>query len=122
MQMQRRKRSRAQLPVAALALAILLTVGACGRDVPDADVTRRVSQNLERSPDLAAYDLDVATENGHVTLSGRVAEEAQRSEAERIARATPDVEDVVNRIQTGGALPETAPPAVGAPPPATQPE
>jgi hypothetical protein len=115
--LQRRRRHEVQFPAAALALAIVLASGACGRDVPDAEVTTRVSQSLDRAPDLAAYEIDVATENGEVTLSGRVAQDEQRNQAEQIARATPGVEDVVNRIRTGEALPGTTPPAVGAPPP-----
>jgi hypothetical protein len=98
----------------------LVLSSACEPGPSDSTISREVTENLERDQDLAPYDVEVTTEDGRVTLSGRVPQEMQRSEAERIARATPGVEDVVNRIQA--SHPPMTPPAVGAPPPSTGPE
>jgi hyperosmotically inducible periplasmic protein len=82
-----------------------LTVGmAAGAEPLDDDaVTARVKAKLAASAEMTPLHLDVATEKGVVTLSGRVASDAQKTEAERIARATQGVVGVRNLLEVGGS-------------------
>ena len=99
---------------------ILLAVGAIlgadsaalaqnvARDIPkdaaeitppdNATLTASVKDKLLRSPDAPALQIDVKADDGVVTLSGLVAAEVERVSAEAIARTTPGVKDVKNRI------------------------
>jgi hypothetical protein len=109
-----------------VAAALLFGAAACNDRVgsaSDADVTREVMSRLETDQDLAAYDVAVSTENGVVTLTGRVALPEQRDEAERLARDVDGVGTVVNRLviiapgDVGAPGPGLPP---GAPPPADE--
>jgi hypothetical protein len=102
---------------AAAALALGVAASGCGTDdVSDATISESVSKRLDAEPTLAASDIRVETENGMVTIDGRVAGQEQRDEAERIARGTAGVKAVANLIEVGGS---TSPPPVGAPPAGT---
>jgi osmotically-inducible protein OsmY len=99
---------------AATALALGVAATGCGNErVSDATISESVSKRLDAEPTLAASDIRVATENGMVTIDGRVAGQDQRDEAERIARSTAGVKSVANLIEIGGSV---SPPPVGAPP------
>jgi osmotically-inducible protein OsmY len=101
---------------AATALALGVAALGCGSEgdgVSDATISESVSKRLDAEPTLAAADIRVETENGMVTIDGRVGGQAQRDEAERIARGTAGVKSVANLIEVGGPA---SPPAVGAPP------
>ena len=85
-------------------------IGPIARDVlSDADVTARVKARLIGDPEVAALHIDVDTLDGRVTLNGRVASAEQKAEAEKLARGTEGVTDVVNLIVVGNE-PATAPP------------
>jgi osmotically-inducible protein OsmY len=73
---------------------------ACGEQTPltDATLTQEVVNRLEADRELGPYDLGVATDAGVVTLSGRVGDEDQREEAERLARDVVGVAEVVNEL------------------------
>ena len=104
---------------AATALALGVAGTGCGNErVSDATISESVSKRLDEEPKLAAADIRVETENGMVTIDGRVAGAEQRDEAERIARSTAGVKAVANLIEVGGSMspPPTSPPPVGAPP------
>jgi hyperosmotically inducible periplasmic protein len=64
----------------------------------DAATTRKVKTAVGLSKRLAGFDIDVNTNNGSVTLSGRVPSEDAKSLAGEIARDTPGVTDVKNEI------------------------
>jgi hyperosmotically inducible protein len=64
----------------------------------DAATTRKVKTALGLSKRLAGFDIDASTNNGSVTLSGRVPSEDAKSLAGEIARDTPGVTDVKNDI------------------------
>ena len=99
---------------AATALALGVAATGCGNArVSDATISESVSKRLDEAPKLAAADIRVETENGMVTIDGRVAGQEQRDEAERIARSTAGVKAVANLIEVGGSM---SPPPVGAPP------
>jgi len=88
-------------------------VGPVAREVlNDAGITARVKAKLIADPEVAAVRIDVDTVNGRVTLNGKVSTEDQKAEAEKLARHTDGVVDVVNLIQVGPASP---------PPPAPKP-
>jgi osmotically-inducible protein OsmY len=107
---------------AATALALGVATSGCGSSerVSDATISESVSKKLSAEPTLSTSNINVETENGMVTIDGRVAAEEQRAEAERIARSTAGVKSVANLIEVAGAM-ETPP--VGSPPPgATMPD
>jgi len=61
-----------------------------------------VKNKLAADPTTSAAKIDVDTSNGVVTLSGKVPTTAEKSEAERIARNTQGVRQVVNNISAEG--------------------
>jgi hyperosmotically inducible periplasmic protein len=69
----------------------------------DATITAKVKANLIADPEVRALDIDVDTVDGRVTLQGKVASENLRAEAEKLARITPGVRQVLNLIQVGGS-------------------
>jgi hyperosmotically inducible protein len=97
----------------ALALAALLATGlaagtaACSTTVSareqlsDAEITTRVKSKLTADPEVAAHNIDVDTNEGVVTLSGRVSDVGQKREAEKLARATDGVRSVINNLLVG---------------------
>jgi osmotically-inducible protein OsmY len=77
------------------------TLSEAGKELHDAKVSASVKTALGLNRGLRPYSIDVATENGVVTLAGRVNTEEERRSAESVAAAVPDVKQVVNRIQAG---------------------
>jgi hyperosmotically inducible protein len=67
---------------------------------PDGDlgITARVNNRLIADPDIRATDVDVDTYDGVVTLSGLVATDHARQEAELVARQTKGVRAVRNEL------------------------
>ena len=88
-------------------LILLLGLAACsstqtvGEEVTDAWITSKVTGKLTADPEVNPFEIDVDTQNGVVRLSGSVETEAQRNEAEELARGTEGVERVINDIQLG---------------------
>lgn len=69
----------------------------------DATISAKVKANLIADPEVRALDIDVDTVDGRVTLQGKVANENQKAEAEKLARITPGVRQVLNLLQVGGS-------------------
>ena len=102
---------------ARLALAALLATGGaagtagCSTTVParvqleDAEITAKVKSKLTADPEVAAHNIDVDTNEGVVTLSGRVASLDQKQEAEKLARKTDGVVRVINNLRVGDETP-----------------
>lgn len=67
----------------------------------DAEVTARVKTKLTTDPEINPFRIDVDTLDGKVTLSGMVASERQREEAQRLAEGTEGVVEVVNNLEVG---------------------
>lgn len=85
----------------------------------DAALTAKVKARLAADPEVAAYRIDVDTLEGVVTLSGRVRSAEEAAEAEKLARHTPGVQEVVNRLAAGNEpIPGTAAAPVAARSPA----
>jgi osmotically-inducible protein OsmY len=96
------------LALAAL-LATGLTAGTTGcsstvsarQQLTDVEITAMVKSKLTADPEVAAHNIDVDTNEGVVTLSGRVADVDQKREAEKLARNTDGVRSVINNLLVG---------------------
>ena len=88
-------------------LAILLALGACsstktpGAQVDDAAITAAVKAKLAADGDINPFNIDVDTNEGVVTLQGRVEKEEARTKAEQLARETDGVRRVINLVKVG---------------------
>jgi hyperosmotically inducible protein len=67
----------------------------------DSFITTKIKSKLTVSGDVNPFNIDVDTQNGVVTLSGRVAKPEAKAEAERLARETEGVKEVRNNITVG---------------------
>lgn len=85
---------------AAVLAAAIMTV-ACAQT--DAGITTNVKTKLAADDTVKAYQVDVDTRNGVVTLSGTVENTAVKEQAINIARGTDGVRDVIDQIRVGEA-------------------
>ncbi|HEY8461432.1 MAG TPA: BON domain-containing protein [Blastocatellia bacterium] len=94
--------------IAVLAALVISVAGCESRTATDAAVTTAVKNRLATDPATSGARINVDTANGVVTLSGSVSTAAEKAEAERIARNTQGVTQVVNNInvEPGAATPE----------------
>lgn len=69
-----------------------------GQTVEDASITAKVKAALLASSDVQGSVISVRTEQGHVTLRGKVLDEKQIDRAVQIARAVTGVKDVDNQL------------------------
>jgi osmotically-inducible protein OsmY len=96
-----------RLSVVCFALVLALTLGACsstkttGAQVDDAAITAKVKAKLAADGDVNPFNIDVDSNEGVVTLQGRVAKEEARTKAEQHARDTEGVTRVINLIKVG---------------------
>lgn len=96
-----------RVPVVCFALMLALALGACsstksaGTQVDDAAITAKVKAKLAADGDVNPFNIDVDTNEGVVTLQGRVAKEEARTKAEQHARDTEGVRRVINLIKVG---------------------
>jgi osmotically-inducible protein OsmY len=86
--------------------ALLLALG-CSTSRPidtqasDALISSKVKSKLAADPQTSALEIDVDTLDGEVTLRGMVGTDAEREDAERLARNTDGVRDVDNQLEIG---------------------
>ena len=78
------------------AAGLVVTV-ACAQT--DAGITTSVKSKLAADDTVKAYQIDVDTREGVVTLSGNVENMAAKEQAVRIARETSGVRDVVDQVR-----------------------
>lgn len=80
-----------------------ITIGdpTVGDVLDDKMITASIKTKLAASGDLNPFNIDVDTNQGVVTLSGRVKDSAARQTAEQIARDQSGVKQVQNRISVG---------------------
>jgi hyperosmotically inducible protein len=88
----------------AAAAGLVFTV-ACAQT--DAGITTNVKTKLAADDTVKAYEIDVDTRNGVVTLSGGVESAPVKERAVQIARGTDGVRDVVDQIRIGEAAATT---------------
>jgi osmotically-inducible protein OsmY len=74
-----------------------------GHELRDARVSASVRAALSLNRSLRTSSIEVGTEDGIVTLDGRVDGEEERARAEALATAVPGVTRVVNQIQVSAA-------------------
>ena len=102
-----KSKSLAALAFTGLAFCAVPFVESCrttqpaGEQMHDTGITSKIKAKFVGDPDVKALDIGVATEEGVVYLTGRVENQFQKDEAERIARETDGVKDVVNNIKVG---------------------
>jgi hyperosmotically inducible periplasmic protein len=98
------KRSRLAVLVLVL-IATSLLAGACsstrttGEQVDDGWITTKIKAKLAGDGDINPFNIDVDVLDGVVTLSGKVKKVDTKQEAERLARDTKGVKNVVNKIE-----------------------
>jgi hyperosmotically inducible protein len=74
-----------------------------GEKLRDTKVTGEVKAALELNRTLAPYDFDISTDSDVVVLRGEVPTAELSAAAEKVAASVPDVKQVRNEIQVGGA-------------------
>lgn len=74
------------------------------REAADITTTGKVKSAFALSKRLSAYEIAVATQNGQVTLSGRVPTEIDKEMAENIAKDTTGVNQVQNQLEVDPAI------------------
>jgi osmotically-inducible protein OsmY len=87
------------------------SLGDVGDRLKDATTKGAVKGAFELNRHLAALDVEIATENGVVTLRGSVPGEETRLLAEDVAASVPNVTQVVNHLKVSGAEPAVGPSA-----------
>lgn len=94
----------------ALLLVLALASLACsstttpGTQLDDAAITAAVKVKLAADGDINPFNIDVDTNEGVVTLQGRVAKEEARTKAEQLARNTDGVKRVINLVKVGDKM------------------
>lgn len=73
-----------------------------GDDLEDSGITAKVATQLAADDRVKAFDVDVDTQKGVVTLKGNVDGAEAKAAAEEIARSVDGVQDVQNLITVGG--------------------
>jgi osmotically-inducible protein OsmY len=93
--------------VLALVAFVMMSLTACsttktpGRQVDDAAITAKVKTKIAAVGEMNPFNIDVDTNEGVVTLQGRVKTEENRSTAEKLARETEGVKRVINLVKVG---------------------
>jgi hyperosmotically inducible protein len=101
------RNSMLRLPAVCFVLILAMALGACsstktaGTQVDDAAITAKVKAKLAADGDINPFNIDVDTNEGVVTLQGRVSKEEARTKAERHARETEGVRRVINLVKVG---------------------
>src|SRR5438309_3051263 len=117
-------KARFSVYVTAVALLAVLTLGlACTKGPNDAQLTSDIQNRLVADSGLQGKQLGVKAEDGNVTLTGTVDNDAQREAAARYAASEPGVKQVINNLQVAAPPAETAQAATPAPaPPVEEPK
>ena len=95
------------LTLAGLCLGTLPALQSCNSNRPatvgmeDSEVTTKIKAKYAADSDVSFTDISVNTEEGVVYLTGRVATQEEKNEAERIAEKIDGVKDVVNHLKVG---------------------
>lgn len=94
------RRSAGLIPAAALIFTV-----ACGQT--DAGITTDVKASLAADESVSAFEIDVDTQEGVVTLTGEVEDALAKEQAVQLARNTDGVVDVVDNLRIEGAAATT---------------
>lgn len=80
-----------------------------GTQVDDSWITTKVKSQLAAAPEVSSFDISVTTQEGVVTLTGRVKTMDAKREAVKLARHTRGVKEVVDQIMVGSIVPNEQP-------------
>jgi hyperosmotically inducible protein len=100
-------RITARVALAGIALFAIPLIQSCsstqpvGEQLSDSGITTKIKAKLTADPEINPFNISVETEEGTVYLTGRVHDQAQKDEAEELARNTDGVKRVVNHIEVG---------------------
>jgi hyperosmotically inducible periplasmic protein len=72
-----------------------------GNDISDAWITTKVQSKYYVDTDVRGLNIDVTTNGGVVTLTGKVATEAERNKALALAKSTDGVKQVIDKLTIG---------------------
>jgi hyperosmotically inducible protein len=70
-----------------------------GSEATDASITAAVKMKMADDPDVGAFDIDVDTEAGIVTLNGTVKSQAEAQKAVAIAKSVEGVKSVTSNLK-----------------------
>jgi hypothetical protein len=85
-----------------------LALAGCHKTVDDATLTTRVQSALAADPSIGQQQVQVAVQNGVVTLTGNMTDDTATSVASQDAARVPGVKEVVNDLTVAGvAVPPT---------------
>jgi len=103
---------------------MILVMGvACAKKLDDAKMSSDIQSKFSQDSGLSTKQLTVQANNGVVTLSGTVDNDAQRDAAGKQAASEPGVRTVINNLQVGDAsAPAPAPQEAANIAPAAKPE
>jgi len=101
-------KAKASLYFGAILCLVVLGTVACTKAPNDAQITSDIQAKINADSGLQGKQLGVQAENGTVTLSGNVDNDAQREAAARYASSEAGVKQVVNNLTVGSAQPEQA--------------
>lgn len=85
----------------AAAVSVMFAAAGCGKT--DAGITTAVKARLAADDTVKAYQINLDTKNGVVTLSGAVETRAAKDQAVRLARETEGVTDVADNLTVNAA-------------------
>jgi len=109
---------KSPLIISILALILALAVG-CVKKPDDAKISSQIQDKFSQDSGLATKQLSVKAEEGVVTLSGTVDNDAQREAAGKQAASVAGVKTVINNLDVSNAGKPTA--VADSTPPAAQP-
>jgi len=92
----------ASLLVAGFAAAPSFAEETSGQKVDDVTVLTRIKADLLQSKNVDGLDVNVDVKDGRVTLSGTASTDAERTQAESIAKNASGVKSVENKIVLKG--------------------
>jgi osmotically-inducible protein OsmY len=97
---------RSYMTIASLAAAVVLAACAgtahdpsTGETLDDTVITTKIKSAMLTDKQVSATDISVTTVKGRVLLSGYAKSPDERQRAEGIARETPGVKEVSNKIE-----------------------
>ncbi len=85
--------------MACVGVTLVGGVAPAGAGMSDAWVSTKLKMRLMNSSEISGFPIDVDTDEGRVTLHGKVTSKAEKAEAERIARTGTGVKSVRNLLQ-----------------------
>lgn len=88
-------------PIALIALVFAGSTAlaeSAGSYMDDTAISTKIKASLLKDQELKAFDIHVNTDHGTVHLTGNVDTSLQKADAERIAKTTENVKDVVDDI------------------------